>query len=61
MHLSKTVCIVTGGASGIGLAFVKKALASGAYVVIADVQSPKEHLVYLSLLKTFSYSDISIF
>ncbi len=45
MHLKNAVCIVTGGASGIGLAFTKKALASGAHVIIADLASPKESVV----------------
>ena len=39
------MCIVTGGASGIGLAFTKKALLAGARVLIADISPPKEKVV----------------
>ncbi|MYA18406.1 MAG: hypothetical protein F4Z28_17370 [Gammaproteobacteria bacterium] len=34
------VAVVTGGASGIGLALVEKAIASGMHAVIADIEIP---------------------
>lgn len=36
-NLKGRTAIVTGGASGIGLAYVRKLIEAGAYVVIADV------------------------
>lgn len=44
MKFEGKVAIVTGGASGIGLATVKKLLANGAYVVLADVSQKLEEV-----------------
>lgn len=39
MNIEDKVCIITGGASGIGLAIAKRYIADGARVVIADLDS----------------------
>ena len=44
MKFEGKVAIVTGGASGIGLATVKKLLANGAYVALADVSQKLEEV-----------------
>ena len=44
MKFEGKVAIVTGGASGIGLVSVKKLLANGAYVVLADVSQKLEEV-----------------
>ena len=45
MNFKDKVAIVTGGASGIGLATVKKLLENGANVVIADVSKNLDDVV----------------
>lgn len=39
MHIENTVCLVTGGCSWLGAATTKLLVASGAKVVIADVNA----------------------
>jgi NAD(P)-dependent dehydrogenase (short-subunit alcohol dehydrogenase family) len=40
MRLQNRVCLITGGAAGIGFAYARRFLAEGARVVIADVVDP---------------------
>jgi NAD(P)-dependent dehydrogenase (short-subunit alcohol dehydrogenase family) len=40
MRLQNRVCVITGGAAGIGFAYARRFLAEGARVVIADVVDP---------------------
>ena len=42
MNISGHAALVTGGASGLGLATVKRLVAEGAKVVIADLNPPAE-------------------
>ena len=42
MHITDTVAIVTGGASGLGLATTRALTAAGAHVVILDLVAPAE-------------------
>ena len=44
MHITDTVAIVTGGASGLGLATTRALTAAGAHVVILDLVVPAEPL-----------------
>lgn len=44
MHITDTVAIVTGGASGLGLATTRALTAAGAHVVILDLVAPAEPL-----------------
>jgi NAD(P)-dependent dehydrogenase (short-subunit alcohol dehydrogenase family) len=44
MHITDTVAIVTGGASGLGLASTRALTAAGAHVVILDLVAPTEPL-----------------
>ncbi|MBG6108362.1 SDR family NAD(P)-dependent oxidoreductase [Frigoribacterium sp. CG_9.8] len=44
MHITDTVAIVTGGASGLGLATTRALTAAGAHVVILDLVAPTEPL-----------------
>ena len=44
MQINGQVALVTGGASGIGLATVERLVADGAKVVIADLNSPAEEV-----------------
>ncbi len=42
MHVTESVFLITGGASGLGAATAQMALAAGARVVIADLAEPRE-------------------
>ena len=42
MNIANRVCLITGGASGLGAATAKMALDAGARVVIADMNAPRE-------------------
>ncbi len=44
MQLNGSVFLVTGGASGLGLATAKRFAAAGAHVVVADLRDPREPL-----------------
>ena len=48
-RLENKVAVITGGASGIGLAIVKKFIAEGAIAIVADLVSPKEELPFFEL------------
>ncbi len=50
MQLKNAVMIVTGGSNGIGLSLVKKALAQGSRVLIADLSSPPKDIMVMQLL-----------
>ncbi len=44
MHITDTIAVVTGGASGLGLATTRALTAAGAHVVILDLVAPAEPL-----------------
>ena len=45
MDLSQSVCLITGGSSGLGAATVRMALQAGARVVVADLAEPKPEVL----------------
>ncbi|CAK9884279.1 MAG: Sulfoquinovose 1-dehydrogenase [Candidatus Erwinia impunctatus] len=57
LNLENKIIIVTGGASGIGLAIVDELLAQGAKVQMVDIYSGDKHADYNNY--TFRATDIS--
>lgn len=45
MDLSRSVCLITGGSSGLGAATVRMALEAGARVVVADLAEPRPEVL----------------
>ena len=62
MQISHNVALVTGGASGLGLATVKELHANGAHVVILDLPSShgKEIAGELGDRAVFSPGDVTV-
>lgn len=52
MRLKEKVCVVTGGAQGIGEACARRFAAEGAQVVVADIQDDKGEAVAASIRET---------
>jgi NAD(P)-dependent dehydrogenase (short-subunit alcohol dehydrogenase family) len=59
-RLEGRVAVVTGGASGIGAATVKRFVDEGARVVIADVQDEKGHALAASLPEATLYRHVDV-
>ena len=59
MDITNKVALVTGGASGLGLATVRSLQAAGAAVVIADLPSSKGEDVAAEIGATFAAADVT--
>lgn len=60
MRFAKKVIIVTGGASGIGAAFVRRACAEGAKVMIADLDREKGEALVGELGSHAAYQQVDV-
>ena len=60
--LQKTVCLVTGGASGLGRATVQRLVQNGARIVVADLPSSDGENVAKELGESccFAPTDVSL-
>ena len=60
--LQKTVCLVTGGASGLGRATVQRLVQNGARIVVADLSSSDGENVAKELGESccFAPTDVSL-
>jgi NAD(P)-dependent dehydrogenase (short-subunit alcohol dehydrogenase family) len=58
MDLTGIVALVTGGASGLGAATVRRLAAAGAYVVIADLQDDKGDALAAEVGGGYSHTDV---
>ena len=59
MNLSGSVCLVTGGASGLGAATVRKLVAGGARAVIVDRDEARGQALASELGQTYAKADVS--
>jgi len=59
MSIEKKVAVITGGASGIGLAVCERLAADGAHVVIGDVQAEAGEKAAIKLGGLFVHGDLS--
>ncbi|MGH8927393.1 MAG: SDR family NAD(P)-dependent oxidoreductase, partial [Acidimicrobiia bacterium] len=60
MDLNGVAALVTGGASGLGAATVRRLAAAGAHVVIADLQDEKGKDLASEVEGTFSHTDVTV-
>ena len=59
MHLDKKICLVTGGASGIGRATCEALAALGAHVVVTDIDEAAGRDVADTVCGEFAHLDVS--
>ncbi|MEE3070514.1 MAG: SDR family NAD(P)-dependent oxidoreductase, partial [Pseudomonadota bacterium] len=60
MTLKNKICIVTGGASGIGLGIARRYAADGAKIAIADLKADAAEATAADLAKEFSIEAIGV-